>query len=265
MYKILITGHTGFVGKSVCEAVLKQGYQVLGLSRTGCEIEGIINFPRDLTQIKTYDFLDQYAIHGIIHLAANSDLNNCEEDPVQSGLINVNASIGLAKYAKKRHIPFIFASTDQVFDGAQGNYSPEDDANPLNQYGTQKLQAEQEVLKICPQAVICRLPLMIGANGGYEKALLENLKAGKEQTLFTDEIRSVAKVEDVALALVNALESKSGIYHLGGPKPINRYELGKLLAEKYGLNQSLIKPGLQSDVQMKAKRPKNVSLINSPY
>ena len=262
MYKILITGHTGFVGKHLCEEALKQNYQVMGLSRTGSEIQGIINLPRDLAQVENFDFLNNYELGGIIHLAANSNVNDCEENPGKSEILNVKASLALAVYAKKKNITFIFASSDQVFDGEKGNYAPEDEAKPLNQYGMQKLKAEDEILRINPEAVICRLPLMIGAEGGYEKALMENLKAGKEQTLFTDEVRSIAKVEDVAKGFVEALNWKGGLYHLGGPKPMNRYELGKLLAEKHGLDQSLLKAVLQRDIQMKAARPKNVSMVS---
>ena len=43
---------------------------------------------------------------------------------------------------------------------------------------------------------------------------------------------------------------------------MNRYELGKLLAEKHGLDQSLLKAVLQRDIQMKAARPKNVSMVS---
>lgn len=262
MYKILITGHTGFVGNCLCETGLKQGHQVLGLSRTGSEIQGIINFPRDLTQVDDYQFLDNYTLNGIIHLAANSNVNDCEENPQSSEKLNVHASLQLASYAQSKNIPFIFASSDQVFDGSKGNYSPEDEAKPLNQYGTQKLKAETEILKTYPAAVVCRLPLLLGSNGGYEKALVEHLKAGKKQTLFTDEIRSAAQVEEVAMHLLSALSWAGGIYHLGGARPMTRFELGKWIAEKHGLDLSLLQAGLQSDVQMKAARPKDVSLTN---
>jgi dTDP-4-dehydrorhamnose reductase len=250
------------VGDNLCRLALKKKIPVLGLSRTGSEIMGIVSLPRDLSQHFTLDSLRSYNINGLIHLAANSNVNDCEEQPSESEQVNVRASLILAQFAKDHQIPFVFASSDQVFDGEKGNYTPEDEAKPLNAYGKQKLKAEQEILKLYPKAVICRLPLMIGPNGGYEKAFVEHVKSGKQQTLFTDEIRSVAKVEEVSEALLSALTWNGGIYHLGGPKALNRYELGLLLAEKHGLNKNLLKPGLQADVQMKAKRPKNVSMVS---
>lgn len=252
MAKIVITGHTGFVGQAVLGLATKNHFNVLGLSRT----EGY-----DLAELNSLDFLDNEELLGIIHLAANADLNACEMNPTESYKINVKASALLAYYAFKRKLPFIFASTDQVFDGERGAYGPKDEANPLNEYGRQKLEAEKLILSIKPSAVVCRLPLMIGEHGGYEKAFVEDLKAGKQQRLFTDEIRSVAEVNNIAKSLLEALAWQGGIYHLGGPKALNRYELALILAKKYGLDQALLSPAKQADVVMLARRPKDVSMV----
>ena len=104
---------------------------------------------------------------------------------------------------------------------------------------------------------------MIGGHGGYELVFIENLKAGKTQILFTDEVRSVEQVETVAEKLIKALNFEGGIYHLGGPKALNRYELGLQLAQKYELGIALIKAGVQADMKMPAARPKNVSMIEN--
>jgi dTDP-4-dehydrorhamnose reductase len=229
VHKILVTGHTGFVGKSLVEYVKHKQIQVMGFSKSN-------GF--DLTRLHDLGFLDPENISGIIHLAADSDVNACE---------------------KNRKVPFVFASSDQVFDGLKGNYCPEDETCPINEYGKQKLLAENEIQKVNSQAVICRLALMIGEHGGYEKAFVENVKAGKEQTLFTDEIRSVLPVEDAAKFLFKALHLQAGIYHVGGLKAMNRYELGLQLATKHNLKSSLLKQGLQKDVVLLAQRPKNVS------
>lgn len=263
MNKILITGHSGFVGENVCQNLQANGNECIGLSRTVSLNTHVDLITSDLSKIKNVEFLEKFVINGIIHLAANSNVNDCEQNPTESYKINVKASVLLAKHAAEKNIPFVFASSDQVFDGRKGNYKPSDEANPINEYGKQKRQAEIEILKVNPNAVVCRLPLMLGEHGGYEKAFVENLKAGKILTLFTDEIRSVEQVEVVAQKLVKALSFKGGFYHFGGPKAINRYEIGLILAEKNGLNKNLLQKGLQIDVKMLAARPKDVSLINN--
>lgn len=256
---ILLTGATGFVGQYVLEAANNCAIEIIKLGRSDNEGRFV---KCDLATCNDFSFLDKYHIDGIIHLAANSDVNACEESPASTSKINVDTSIRLAQCAKSKNIPFIFASSDQIFDGEKGNYTPNDEANPLNEYGKQKLKAEKEILKTYPEAVVCRLPLMIGEKGGYEKAFIQNLQNGKKQTLFTDEIRSVEQAAVIAAKLIDGLAWKGGLYNLPGPKNLNRFELGMILAEKHGLDKSLLSKGKQSDVRMMAERPKNATMVN---
>ena len=110
--------------------------------------------------------------------------------------------------------------------------------------------------------MILRFALVIGENGGYEKALVNNLKEKKMQTLYTDEIRSVLAIEDLCHAVEKALQWNGGIYNLGGSIALNRFELGRAIAKRHDLDFSLLKEGLQNDIKMLAKRPKNV-ILNS--
>ncbi|MCB9257163.1 MAG: SDR family oxidoreductase [Chitinophagales bacterium] len=262
MNKLLITGASGFVGTALCRIAINRGFSVLGMQRQASSTASFESLVSDLSKTQSFAFLDRYSLDGIIHLAANSDVNACENFPKESYLLNVVASKNLATYAKKRNIPFVFASSDQVFDGEKGNYSTQDQALPLNQYGKQKLEAENACLASYTKSVVCRLPLMLGAHGGYEKNFIANLKEGKVQKLFTDEIRSVAQVDEIAKSLIEALSWGGGLYHLGGPKPMNRYEIGLYLAEKYHLASALLEPAKQADVSMAAARPKDVSMLS---
>lgn len=257
---ILVTGSSGFVGKYLVEQAREHEIKIIGLSRSNIE-EDYVSEKCDLETCANLNFLDKHQLKGIIHLAANSNVNACEENPAITSKINVDASILLAQYAKSKNIPFVFSSSDQVFDGAKGNYTPSDEAKPLNEYGTQKLKAEKEILSTYPRAVICRLPLMIGEKGGYEKAFIQNLQDGKKQTLFMDEIRSVEHASVIATKLIDGLAWEGGLYHLPGPTNMNRYELGVMLAQKHGLNEKLLSKGKQSDVQMMAERPKNATMV----
>jgi dTDP-4-dehydrorhamnose reductase len=186
-------------------------------------------------------------------------VNFCEINEAETYKINVRATEILSDFACKKQIPFVFTSSDQVFDGKKGNYNEEDLTNPLNNYGKQKLLAEKLALK--NKGIVCRMPLMIGDKGGYEKSLSQNLLAKKEQTLFTDEWRSVLHAELAAKALIKTIKWETGIYHLGGSKRINRYDLGLEIAKKIeGFDFSLVKQGKQTDVSFTAKRPADVSL-----
>ena len=257
---ILVTGHTGFLGHYLTETLISKGYQVTGLSRGKNSNPKITEIQADLSDSTFLKELEDLSIDGIIHAAANGNIDACEKDKQASFAINVKAALDLVKYASNKKIPFVFTSSDQVFDGEKGQYAPTDEARPLNSYGTHKLAAEKGVLSIYSEAVVCRMPLMIGDYGGYEKALVKHLLSGTAQILFTDEIRSVLQAKDAAQLLAEALNWKGGLYHLPGPKDMNRYELGVYLAEKHGLDKSLLIPGKQGDVNLRVQRPKNATM-----
>jgi dTDP-4-dehydrorhamnose reductase len=253
MQKILITGSSGFLGQYVLSALPGKFMPVTVNRNSG-------DFTTDLkNESALRNVLNQIDVSAVIHLAANGNVNDCELNPDESRLINVRATQILVEWANEKQIPFVFTSTDQVFDGSKGNYSENDDAHPVNEYGKQKLEAEKTVL--LHNGIVCRLPLMTGSKGGYEKSFTENLQQGITQVLFTDEWRAVLHAGQAASGLILALQWPSGIYHLGGAQRINRYELGMKIADKYPhLDKTLIKPGKQADVNFTAKRPADVSL-----
>ena len=261
MNKILLTGHNGFLGQYICQRARQNNVQILGVSRTLNPELQATELQLDLSKDNFIDQLKGHAFDGVIHLAANGNIRDCEENAAESQKINVQASRLLAEMAMQREIPMVFTSSDQVFDGSKGGYSPSDKVQPLNEYGMQKLKAEEEIIQVYPAAVVCRMPLMIGSLGGYERALKESLKLGKPQILFTDELRSVLEAKDAAKLILEALDWNGGVYHLPGPVDLNRYELGLMLATKYGLDLNLIQAGKQADMNLSVQRPKNATMV----
>ncbi len=53
----------------------------------------------------------------------------------------------------------------------------------------------------------------------------------------------------------------NGIIHVVGPR-LSRYEFAKAIARHFGFNEELIKPIKLSDVNYKARRPRDSSLSN---
>jgi len=267
MKKLLVTGISGFLG-----------WHIAHHNQTDWQVQGVYqnnkpNYPNipikplNLTDNQSViNYLKQYQPDAILHLAANSNPNNCEQNPISNN-INVKSTIHLAKWCAKQNIPFIFTSTDLVFDGKNAPYAETDEPNPIMIYGKQKLEAEQEVLKIYPQATVARMPLMYSmpSNGkGFMNAWVKNLKEGKNIYCFTDEYRTAASGSDAAQGLFLLLEKKAnGIFHLGGKERLSRFEFATQMATHFGLDKSLILPSLQKDVQMPAKRPADVSLNNN--
>jgi len=161
-------------------------------------------------------------------------------------------------------VPFVFTSTDLVFDGTKGNYTEENTPNPLMVYGEHKLLAEKETERVYPSALIARCPLMFGAleasSRNYFPSFISNLKEGKINKLFYDEYRSVCGAKSVAEGILHICEEVSGIVHLAGAERVSRYDFGMAIAEAFGLDKNLLESCSQKDVYMAAPRPADVSL-----
>jgi dTDP-4-dehydrorhamnose reductase len=185
----------------------------------------------------------------VIHCAALSRTGACEQDPARARRINVDATRALA--AAARDIPFIFLSTDQVFDGAKGQYVETDAVHPLNVYGQTKAEAEQVVLEN-PAHSIVRIALTAGTSPTHDRSFVEDMlrtaAKGTKLTLFTDEFRCPIPAGPLVRALWEfAAQPWTGLYHLGGSERLSRWEIGELLAKRYPELRLWIQPGSVAD------------------
>lgn len=264
--KLLITGASGFLGYNFLQQNLT-GYNVFALvnerSYSFNNATAVsVNIANALLLKQVFEKINPQAV---IHLAAISNANFCEENIELSQQINVAATALLAQLCAEKNIPFIFTSTDLVFDGQQGNYSETAIVNPLSIYGKQKAEAEQKVFEAYSNACVLRMPLMFGNGGNYAQSFMQpfllKLQQGESLQLFTDEFRSVVGGKSAALGIFQALQHNwQGLYHLGGKERISRYDFGLMLCSTFGIDPSLIKATLQKDVKMAAPRPPDVSL-----
>jgi dTDP-4-dehydrorhamnose reductase len=269
--KLLITGASGFLGRSVL-AELAQAHDFwmpIGLGRRSGSDSNSVSF--DLTNsAATIALLNSIAPAAILHLAAEANPGRCEADPVTSAVINVAASATIAQYCADRDIPLVFTSTDLVFPGPldahRSAYRETDAIGPLNTYARQKAEAELAVLSHCPRAIVCRMPVMFGLGASnFMATLVEGLKTGRSVSLFADEYRTPVSGEAAARGLLQAIgwardDRHRGLLHLGGPDRLSRYEFGLLLAEVLGYDRGLLRPCDQADVPGLGPRPQDVAL-----
>lgn len=263
--KLLITGGSGFLGYHILAQATAQWDVYLIYHQHQPNYNCGHSVQCDITNyIELGNLLEDIEPDAVIHTAALTDVNYCQNNPQQSYSINVEATQNLAGLCSDLNIPFAFTSTDLVFDGKKGGYTEEDTTNPLMRYGEHKAIAEEEVLRIYPKSSVFRLPMMFGHQAASEKnylqQLIKNLNACIPQKLFTDEYRSVCGASSIAKGLLQLFENNTGIFHLAGAQKFSRYAFALVAAEVHGLNKSLIQPCLQKEVQMAAPRPADVSL-----
>ena len=265
--RLLITGASGFLGWHLCDYA-SNAWQVHGTYFTHpLKLPKAILHPVDLTnRSEVLKWLQHLQPDAVIHTAALSKPNRCEQEQELSFLTNVEATRTLAEFCGSQHIPLVFTSTEQVFDGESAPYRETSPPTPINVYGRHKVAAEQLIQALHPEAVICRMPLMYGPptphGESFVQGFLRKLSAGDPLPLFVDEHRSPAYVEDAAQGLLLALKKGSGILHLGGPERISRYEFGLLLTNIFNLNPGSIAPCYRADVPMPAARPADLTTLN---
>lgn len=268
MKRLLVTGVSGFLGWNICQ-IAPSKWEIFGTCfSNSIKIPNVISIKIDLTNYeKLKQLIKDINPSAIIHTAAAADPIFCQKNPYVSNKINVETSVNIAGLCSDLQIPYIFTSTDLVFDGLNPPYYEDDSVCPVNIYGEQKVLAETGILKIYPKTAICRMPLMFGLCGPHGKSfiqpMIESMKKGKKLNLFTDEIRNPISGKTAATGLFLALDRVCGILHLGGNESISRYDFGKLMAKVFKFNNAKLIPCLQKDLNLSTKRPPDVSLDNT--
>ncbi len=266
MPKLLLTGVSGFLGWNICQTI-PSGWSVVGVYHqtpvTGSTAEV---FQLDLTRhTSVTDFIGYHSPDVVCHTAAATDPNWCQQNPEASGAINLDATVFLARLCAQRGIPFVFTSTDLVFDGQKAPYDEDAGINPVSLYGRQKANAEAAILADHTGALVCRMPLMFGNSGPVATSILQGMLKALEQDkplkLFVDEYRTPVSGQSGARGIWAMIgQEQRGLWHLGGRERISRYDFGLLVSEVFGLPASNIMPAKQAEVTLAAPRPPDVSL-----
>ncbi len=266
--RLLVTGGSGFLGWHVAQAA-RPLWDVTATFRThAVDSPGVRQVQVDLTvSMELRHIFSSVHPDAVIHAAACSDINFCQTHQAETDRINRQAAVELAGLCANREIPFVFTSSDLVFDGERAPYREEDSVSPLNVYGEGKARAEREIFERWPRAIVCRLPPMFGppapGGSGFLGPMLEAIRSHVPLRLFVDEFRTPVSVRAAAEGLLLALEKAKGLLHLGGPDRISRFDFGRLLVEALGGPANLLVPVSQRDVPQKAPRPRDVSLDSS--
>lgn len=181
----------------------------------------------------------------IIHCAAVSTLAEAQANPDLARRVNVDVTALLAGLAAD--IPYVFFSSDLVFDGRKGNYAEADAVNPIHLYGETKAAAEQIVLRN-PRHIVVRMSLNGGVSRTGDRGFNEDLRlawqAGRGMNLFTDEFRCPIFAGETARAvweLVN--QRRAGLFHVAGAEKLSRWQIGQLIAARWPQLNPKITPG----------------------
>jgi dTDP-4-dehydrorhamnose reductase len=251
---VLITGASGLIGQ----------YLVRTAPRWASDrvVKGLTHADLDLTdRVAVEHLMKSVQPDAVIHCAALSRTKDCEEHPDRARHINVRVTAHLAELSQ--HIPFVFLSSGEVFDGRAGWYRETDKPNPINVYGRTKHEAEDTVLRN-PLHTVVRIVLTAGTSLGSGRSFVEEMcrvaRTGQDVMLYGDEFRCPLPAGVIARALWALLaHDRPGLYHLGGSERLSRWDIGQALLPWFPeLSGLLVKTS--SREHQGAPRPADLSL-----
>lgn len=262
--KYLVTGSAGLIGSQLVFDLVQSGQTVYSCYNKTKPLHGI-PIKLDLLNLEEISkVFEKFHPDLVIHLAALTDVEKCESESKLAYLINTKATEQIAKEAKHLGCFLIYLSTDYVFDGKKGLYDENDSPNPINFYGKTKLDGEKAVENSNGQWTIIRTSTPFG-NHPTKKTLpvwiIENLQKNKTLNLLEEQFTSPTYVPNLSKMILDiANNNLVGFFHLSGSTRISRYDFAKLIVEKLGLDNSLIKPVKMNTMPWRAKRPYDSSL-----
>jgi dTDP-4-dehydrorhamnose reductase len=263
--KLLITGASGLLGINLALEAARE-HEVIGVDRGKLKSAPFRVLNADFLHPGVIDsILDSTNPDWLINCAALANLEKCEEEPMQARILNTDLPGELAIACAKRNIRFVHLSTDSVFDGTkEGIYTEEDEPNPQVVYSRTKLDGENVVQAVNPQAIIARVNFFgwsLGGKRSLSEFFVNNLSAGKNVNGFTDVIFCPMWVNHLGRTLVEMLEKDlNGLYHVVGAQAMSKYQFGVEVARKFGLRESLIAPQSVEQSSLTARRSHNLWL-----
>ncbi len=259
----LLIGASGQLGAQI--------FHLLGPDRcivTSRRADAPGELPLDLAALATVAdaeaALGEQAYDVIYCIAGMTAVDACEDAPELAHNTNCRGPLMLAHVAARRSIPFVYFSTEYVFDGTAGPYHEDDAANPLSVYGKSKWDGELAVKAACSHALILRTTVVYGQDFGqknYVYSLMRLLAAGKTMRVPQDQVSTPTYNRDLAAATIAlAQRGVSGTYHVCGPERMDRLQFARAVAQFLSLDASLLQGVPTSELGQKAPRPLDAGL-----
>ena len=269
MNKVLVTGGSGFVGRSLIRELLRKypDIEVTSMSRSeGVISQLLIDCPDTRLKIEMADIRDSQAVRQalrhkdtVIHLAAMKRVDLSEAESREAASINVIGTMNVLDAFQGN--TFVLMSTDKAVE-------------PCNCYGATKLVAEKLVMERARKE-LNGTRLMIVRSGNINRSTGSVLDIWKNQIEANNEItvtdpnmlRYYTSIEGVVKLYIAVLErgENGKIYFTPRGEPIVLKELIEKTIKLYGNERTAVKYiGLRPGERMseKMRTPDEINTIS---
>lgn len=187
MPRVAVTGTTGRVGRALAQR-LAANHEVIELPRPSW----------DFCDPSTVGRVGELEFDLLVHPAAITSLERCEEDPDLAQRVNAAAPAELAALCRRRGAGMIHFSTDYVLDGsAPGLRDESAPVGPISEYGRSKLAGEEAVL--AEGGCVLRVSWVYGPERpAFPEQIVERALAGDPLAAIDDKTSLPCYTSDLA-------------------------------------------------------------------
>ncbi len=267
---ILIAGGSGLVGRCMSQFLINEGVNfVTTYNSRNIENGYTLNY---YSMADIENFMIDHKITVCINCIVQRETDICEKDWNETKRVNIDIVDNLARVCKKLDIHIVHISTDYIFDGYNAPYKPEDNANPLQNYGISKLIAEKRIIVNCNKYTIIRVPVLYcddieslqeNAVTLIGKKVLNQIEEAVEDDYS---IRRPVYIPDFCKFIYYIIiENKEGVYHYYNPNDIvTKYDMLQIIGKYLNKSTTHIFPSKPHACNL-ANRPYDTQLIDNKY
>ena len=198
----------------------------------------------------------------IVHLAAATDVDECERNPDLAYATNAIGTRNVALACQQVGAELVYISTVSVFDGTQCEpYTEYDIPNPLSHYSRAKYAGEQIVRSLLSKYYIVRAGWMFGGKTEDKKFVAKIIALARQKPVLTvvnDKFGSPTYTADMARGLRDLTKTGwYGTYHMVGTEGYcSRFEFAQAILECAGIQNCELKPVSSAAFPLSAPRPR---------
>ena len=247
---LLITGATGTLGRAFARVCEVRGLAYHLLSRREMDIADAEGVARVLAEYEPW---------AVVNAAGFVRVDDAEREAERCVRENAAGPKRLAVACARAGAKLLTFSSDLVFDGkAQTPYVESNAVAPLNVYGRSKAEAEREVLKALPSALVIRTSAFFGPwdEHNFVANALRAISSGREFRAADDAVVSPTYVPDLVHASLDLLiDDERGVWHLANGGAMNWADFARRAAALAGLDAGLVRGCSTESLKLAAPRP----------